>query len=325
LVAQGTSSPFKEEKNMPINSLPINKEQKEEKLREVKTAEVVPPHRGKNGGGGRGGGHRDAPRERSKYRQWVPTSGAKHDGSFHKLLVQGADGVLESASVKAESIFNNKKEDGTLEPKERPPKPVNNDSLFRGVVEVEEPRSFPTVMNTHLRRFEVAENKWITINYKIVSKWTIADALYQMCRFFPIYTWYIAFGQWHLVPCLGFDYVVKNVRVPEDLISALKIWWMDKTPTDFVINSKAYKESIKYATYYMGHILNVQSNELSEIIRGACKYTFPMSYQDAMEEERYLALVISEEAKVFNWRRLFFALCGWYIWFLVYDGYVTKR
>jgi hypothetical protein len=247
--------------------------------------------------------------ERKEYKKgkksvWKQKGGSKHDGSMHKLLVEKSNGVLESASVHAQSIHN-------MEEKVNPAPEVPIDSVLRGVTEVKEPLSYPTVMNTHMRRFTVLD--WEYIHYKIVSKWSTTRWVCECLIMWPIYTMYMLLGQWHWVPVAGFDHEIATVNVPSDLLSSLNIWWAVHSSHNYNEQRKAYRECYKYAAYYMEHILDVHSKDLPEIIKGAVKYTYPIAYQEAIEEEQFLNLVISEEPKTFNWQRLVWNLIIYFI------------
>jgi len=208
----------------------------------------------------------------------------KHDNKNHKLLVQQENGVLVSASEHAVSIHN-------VEAKEVE---ENKDSLLRGVTLVKKPQSYPTVLDQESRSMEV--NNWQDITW---DEYVELDP----------HSWFTFF--WLIVTV---DYVrafAKNFRketftqrVPSDLISALNIWWLTKTNNSMFLE-ETFVESLKFAIYYMTHVLNVNSSELSIIARGVSltilrevSVTLPSLWTTR-------SLILNVNKNTYFWRQLF--------------------
>jgi len=170
----------------------------------------------------------------------------KHDNKNHKLLVQQANGELVSASEHAVSIHN-------VEEKVE----ENKDSTTRGVTVVKKPMSYPTVLDQESRSLEVDD--WTDI------EWDEYIPLQPHSWF--SYLWLIFTLDFVRAFALNFRREHFIQKVPTDMLSAMRIWWLTKTNNSMFLE-ETFVESLKFAIYYMTFVLNVKSADISFIARG---------------------------------------------------------
>lgn len=252
----------------------------------IDNGRLKPNFHGKKGRPNHNGDEKSDGRQFPKIRQYRPKAGSKHDGSFHKLLVQKANGELESASTNDTSIHNPAQ---VVKPKNPNPTGITIDK------EIEQ---YPNLLNVDNKRLVV--NEWMMIpHYSLIQRgWDSWLALILQVHWIFIY---VLCGQWHLLKSMWPQTlcIIGQVRVPIDLITQLNLWWLPKKPEDYTHTN--FLESMKYAQYVLDPVLNIDSIVLVKIIEASCKYCYPKAFERSEEYKVYANESINKTKPSWSW------------------------
>jgi len=249
------------------------------------------------GRGGRSGRAHIGQRQRN----WTPANrgpGGKHDGTFHKLLVKTANGELESASVKAQSIHQ----------------VINKEAkkiIYERIIVNKDPDTFPSLVDVEGSRLEVHE--WMIIETPVEQRlsWTL--------QLFEWFIYLIMCTFWIITNQIDHIYFYKpnkktithyiSTKVPVDAITLVKEWWSTKKSKDFTHDN--FLESVKYAQYILKPVNNINSIDRFQIIIAVCKHCYPLGFVHSIDIQAfaYENALLRPEFNPNNTFRLWFCVC----------------